>query len=245
MFERYSRQLPLIGEEGQEKLSKAKVLVVGAGGLGSAVIAYLAAAGVGRIGIIDGDVVEESNLQRQIIHAGNVGENKAESAAMFVDKLNPEVTVDVYPYRLNEKNAKKIIGAYDVVAGCPDSFTVRYTINDVAIPMRKPFVHAAVYGWEGEVGVFFGKPCYRCYLPKVSETTDRAIIGTTAGTFGCMQASEIIKLICGKEVLAGRIFRLDLATFESLILKIPPRPDCPVCGGNELRRVHREGPSDS
>ncbi len=238
--ERYERQLLVIGEKGQEKLANASVLVVGAGGLGSAAITYLAAAGVGRIGIVDGDIVEESNLQRQIIHGGRVGENKAESAAEFVESLNPDVVVDVYPYRLTPENALKIIEPYDVVVGCPDNFRTRYIISDACSLLRKPFVHAAVYAWEGELAVFSGSPCYRCYLPRAPDEHGRAIIGSTAGVFGCLQASEVIKIVtgCGNPLI-GQVFRLDLKSFESLKFRIRADPECAVCNG-ELRGIFRE-----
>ncbi|WP_456467643.1 HesA/MoeB/ThiF family protein [Archaeoglobus sp.] len=244
-FDRYKRQIEVFGISGQEKLTKAKVLVIGAGGLGSPVIAYLAAAGVGRIGIVDGDSVEESNLQRQIIHAGNLNENKAESAAKFVEKLNPDVVVDIYPYSINPKNAVDLIEPYDVVVGCPDSFRVRYLINDACMLLKKPFVHAAVYGWEGELSVFTGKPCYRCYLPKAPEESGsaisgRAIIGATAGTFGAMQAAEVIKLVTESgDVATGRIVRGDLSTMEFFSFGIPENPECPVCSG-KLREILEE-----
>ncbi len=230
--EKYERQIEVFGFEGQEKLVESSVLVVGAGGLGSPVIAYLAAAGVGRIGIVDGDVVEKSNLQRQIIHAGNVGVNKAESAASFVEKLNPDVVLDIYPYSVTPRNALKLIEPYDVVVGCPDSFRVRYLINDASMLLGKPFVHAAVYAWEGEVSVFYGKPCYRCYLPSAPASEGSAIVGATAGVFGSMQAVEVIKILTGSgEVLKGRMIRGDLSRMEFFTFSIPENSECPVCSG--------------
>jgi len=238
--DRYSRQIMVFGEEGQMRLRKASVLVVGAGGLGSAVIAYLAAAGVGKIGIADADSVEESNLQRQIIHAGNLGKNKAESAAEFVKKLNPDVEVDVYPYSVTPENVLDMIKPYNVVAGCPDSFRVRFLLNDACMLLNKPFVHAAVYGWEGEVATFFGKPCYRCYLAKAIEENGRAIVGATAGTFGCMQAAEVIKVITGSEkTLSGKLIRGDLAEMDFFTISIPENANCPVCSGR-LKGIFEE-----
>ncbi len=228
-YDRYVRQIQVFGEEGQEKLANARVLVVGAGGLGSPVIAYLAAAGVGRLGIVDGDIVEKSNLQRQIIHAGKIGENKAESAADFVEKVNPEVVVDVYPYNVNPKNVEKLVKPYDIVVGCPDNFEVRYILNDECLKEKKPFVHAAVYSMEGEVAVFSGSPCYRCYLPRAPETTGRAIVGVTAGVFGCLQAAEVIKLITGHgEVLLGKVLRGDLYSMNFFTFELKARKDC-IC----------------
>ncbi len=230
--DRYERQIEVFGFEGQEKLVESSVLVVGAGGLGSPVIAYLAAAGVGRMGIVDGDTVEKSNLQRQIIHAGNVGDNKAESAASFVEKLNPDVVLDIYPYSITPRNVLKLVESYDVVVGCPDSFRVRYLINDACMLLGKPFVHAAVYAWEGEVSVFYGKPCYRCYLPSAPASTGSAIIGATAGVFGSLQAAEVIKVLTGTgEVLEGKMIRGDLSRMEFFTFTIPGNPECPVCGG--------------
>ncbi len=228
-YDRYVRQIQVFGEEGQEKLANARVLVVGAGGLGSAVIAYLAAAGVGRLGIVDGDIVEKSNLQRQIIHAGKIGENKAESAAEFVEKVNPEVVVDIYPYNVNPKNVEKLVGPYDVIVGCPDNFETRYLLNDECLKENKPFVHAAVYSMEGEVAVFRGSPCYRCYLPKVPETTGRAIVGVTAGIFGCLQAAEVIKIITGYcDVLFGKVLRGDLCSMSFFTIELTTREGC-IC----------------
>lgn len=239
-FERYKRQIEIFGVKGQEKLAKSRVLVIGAGGLGSPVIAYLAAAGVGRIGIMDGDFVEESNLQRQIIHAGNLKENKAESAARFVEKLNPDVVVDIYPYSLTPSNAVDVIKPYDVVVGCPDDFRTRYIANDASMLLGKPFVHAAVYGWEGEVSVFTGKPCYRCYLQKAPSEVGRAIIGATAGVFGSIQAAEVIKLITKSgEIIKGRMLRGDLASADFFSFEIPENPDCPVCSGR-LKGIFEE-----
>ncbi len=239
-FDRYSRQIEVFGKLGQEKLLSSKVLVVGAGGLGSAVISYLAAAGVGRLGIVDGDIVEKSNLQRQVIHAGNIGMNKAESAAMFVEKLNPEVVVDIYPFSITPDNVLNLVKSYDIVVGCPDNFKVRFLLNDACALLSKPYVHAAVYSFEGEVGVFTTEPCYRCYLPRSPVETGRAIVGATAGVFGCLQAAETIKIITGYgEVLHGRVLRGDLQTGNFFEIKIPPRNQCPVCSG-KLRGIFEE-----
>lgn len=239
-FERYSRQIEVFGSKGQERLLNSSVLVIGAGGLGSAVIQFLTAAGVGRLGILDGDVVEKSNLHRQTIHAGNLGMNKAESACAFVEKLNPDVVVDLYPYQLTPKNAERIIKPYDLVVGCPDNFRVRFLINDTSFLLKKPFVHSAVYASEGELSTFLGKPCYRCYLPKAPQIHGRAIIGATAGTFGCMQAMEVIKLITGYgETTTGKIIRLDLSTMEFFEIPLRERKDCPVCSG-KLKGIYEE-----
>jgi adenylyltransferase/sulfurtransferase len=217
---------------------------VGAGGLGSAVIGYLAAAGVGKLGIVDGDVVEENNLQRQLIHAGNVGLNKAESAALFVEKLNPEVSVEIYPYHITPENARKLVARYDVIAGCPDNFETRYLLNDTCKLENKPFVHAAVYSYEGEVAVFTESPCYRCYIPRAGVSHSRAILGSTAGVFGSIQAGEVIKLVTGSEgVLKGEILRGDLSSMEFIRIKIERRVDCPLCSG-KLKEIFPENYQD-
>ena len=237
---RYSRQIEVFGLKGQEKLLNSSVLVVGAGGLGSAVIQFLAAAGIGRIGIVDGDIVEESNLQRQTIHAGNLGMNKAESACLFVEKLNPEVVVDVYPYHLTPRNSEKIIRNYDVVVGCPDNIATRFLINDVCSILSKPFIHSAVYAFEGEIATFHGKPCYRCYIPKASAFHGRAIVGAVAGLFGCFQALEAIKLITGfGKPAIGKIIRIDLSSLDFFEISISERKDCPICSG-KLRGIFEE-----
>ncbi|MFN3383864.1 MAG: HesA/MoeB/ThiF family protein [Archaeoglobaceae archaeon] len=239
-LERYSRQIDIFGVRGQEKLLNSSVLIVGAGGLGSAVIQYLAAAGVGRLGIVDGDVVEKSNLQRQTIHAGNIGVNKAESACAFVEKLNPDVKVDVYPYTLTPKNAERILKPYDVVVGCLDNFKTRFLINDTSVLLKRPFVHAAVYAFEGELSTFFGKPCYRCYLPRAQQPPRPPIIGATPGVFGCMQAMEVIKILTQHgEITKGKIIRFDLSTMEFFEISLSERKDCPVCSG-KLKGIYEE-----
>jgi len=239
-LQRYSRQIEIFGVEGQEKLYRSSVLVVGAGGLGSAVIQYLASAGIGRLGIADGDSVEKSNLQRQTIHAGNVGMNKAESAAIFVQKLNPEVKVDVYPFEVSPNNALKLMEGYDVIVGCPDNFRVRFILNDACFLLKKPFVHSAVYAFEGELSTFIGSPCYRCYLPKMPPATGRAIIGAVAGLFGCLQAIEAIKLITGYgEPFKGKMLRFDTSTMEFFEFALRRREDCRVCNG-ELEGIFEE-----
>ena len=230
-LDRYTRQLPLIGKEGQEKLLESSVLVVGAGGLGSIVITYLASAGIGRIGILDGDTVEEHNLQRQFIHAGNVGMNKAESAGVFVERLNPDVEVEVYPYKLDESNLS-IVERYDVVVACPDNFETRLLLNDKCVSMGKPLVHGAVYGFEGEVTTITGSPCYRCLymsFPKQKAEGITPIIGFTCGVAGSIQSAEVIKVLLGMEVLRGRLLRFDLRTMEFFEIRYERYPNCPTC----------------
>ena len=237
---KYLRQIPLIGKDGQERLFKAKVLVVGAGGLGSAAIQYLAAAGIGKLGIVDGDIVEEHNLQRQTIHAGNVGMNKAESARLFVEKLNPDVDVVAYPFDLSPYNVLEIISKYDVVVSCPDNFKTRYLLNDACKIEKKSFVHAAIHGFEGEAFTVVNTPCYRCIFPIASNIRSLAVIGSTAGLFGCIQAAETIKLITGYgEVLNGRLIRVDLSTMDFIEIKFKTNKNCPVCSG-KLKKIYAE-----
>lgn len=169
--ERYSRHLtlPEVGEAGQLKLLDSKVLAIGAGGLGSPALLYLAAAGVGTIGIVDSDVVEESNLQRQVIHStGSIGQAKAESARDAIQKLNPDVTVELHPFRLDESNARDVIGGYDIVVDGCDNFETRYAVNDAAVALGKPVVHGAIFRFEGMVSTFIPHegPCYRCLYPE-------------------------------------------------------------------------------
>lgn len=234
---RYARQIDLIGEEGQKKLGKAKVLVVGAGGLGSAAIAYLAAAGIGKIGIADGDVVELHNLQRQIIHAGNLGMNKAESARLFVEKLNPEVEVEVYG-NVTPDNVMELVEKYDVVVSCPDNLATRYLLNDACRIVKKPMIHAAIHGFEGEAMTIVDSPCYRCVYPH-AKSEIVPVIGPVAGFFGCVQAVEAIKLILGMDVLFGRLLRVDLRVMEFYEVEINSNPGCPTCSG-KLRDIFSE-----
>ncbi len=220
-MERYSRQIRVIGEENQRKLMKSSVLVVGAGGLGSAVIAYLAGAGIGKLGIADGDIVEVSNLDRQIIHAGNIGMNKAESAKKFVEKLNPGIEV------LTFGNFPFDFSGFDVVVSCLDSFKARYALNDACLRKKIPLVHAAVSGFEGELMVFdFKGPCYRCVYPEAKEI-ECPVVSPVAGIVGCMQALETIKLICGYDVTRD-LLRMDFKAMEFIRIKVSRRKNC-IC----------------
>jgi len=224
---RYLRQIPLIGKEGQKKLKKSSVLVVGAGGLGSVVITYLACAGIGKIGVVDGDVVEEHNLQRQFIHAEKIGKNKAISAMEFIERLNPEVEIEIYPFNVNEKNVN-IAMNYDVVVSCLDNFESRLILNDFCVKNDIPMIHGAVYGFEGEVTTIIESPCYRClYLsfPK-QDTTDTPIMGFTCGVTGSIQCSEAIKVILGMDVLKGRLLRFDLRGMDFFEIKFDKNPSC-------------------
>ncbi len=247
-IERYARQLimPEIGGKGQIKLLKSKVLVIGAGGLGSAAIQYLAGAGVGEIGIADGDVVDMSNLQRQTIHAGNLGMNKAESAAKFVKLLNPDVEVKVYPENINVDNVRDMIKGYDIVVDCTDNFPSRFLLNDACVMERVPLVHSAVLRFVGEIMTILpDSACYRCVFPEapppgsVPTCQEAGIAGVTTGIFGVMQALEAIKLILDLEVLTNRMLYADLVTMDFDIISVRKNENCPVCSGRikDLKEV--------
>ncbi len=240
---RYSRQLPLpeIGEEGQEKLLGSRVLLVGVGGLGSPVALYLSAAGVGGLGLLDGDRVDLSNLQRQVIYAtGDLGALKVDSARRRVEALNPDVEVRTHPVRLTSGNAMEILSDYDVIVDCTDNFPVRYLLNDACVILDKPLVHGSVYRLEGQATVFYpsrGGPCYRCLFPvppepgAVPSCEEVGVLGVLPGVIGTIQAAEVIKLLLGKgETLVGRLLFCDLSAtrFQELVIRRNPR--CPVCG---------------
>jgi molybdopterin/thiamine biosynthesis adenylyltransferase len=248
---RYGRQIliPEVGGKGQEKLLNSRVLIVGAGGLGSAVIEYLAAAGVGSLGIADGDTVDETNLHRQTIHAGNVGMNKAESAAEFVHKLNPDVEVNVYPYRVAADNVRELIRDYQIVVDCTDNFPARFLLNDACIIESRPLIHAAVLRFEGQIMTI--KPgetaCYRCFLPEapppgsVPSCSEAGVIGITTGFFGILQAGEVLKLILGKgDLFTNRLLYVDLLNNDFNIIEIKPQPTCPACGESKITELREE-----
>ncbi len=227
--------LPEIGLEGQERLKKAKVLVVGAGGLGSPVLQYLSAAGIGTIGIVDGDKVELSNLQRQVIYSvENIGTAKANAAAENLNKSNETVDYQVYTEFLKNENAEEIIKNFDIVVDCTDNFTVRYLINDVCVLHNKPFVYGAIHKFEGQVSVFNflqkdGKlgPTYRCLFPnqpsesEIPNCATVGVLGILPGTIGLYQANEVIKIILGiGEVLSGQLLLVDLLNNTQQKIKI-------------------------
>ncbi len=240
---RYSRQLlmPEIGVDGQRRLLAAKVLVVGAGGLGSPVALYLAAAGIGTIGLVDDDVVEESNLQRQILHATDrIGQAKTASARATLEALNPGIRAVEHRERLTEANVEPLIGGYDVVVDGSDSFETRYVLNDAAVRLRKPVVHGSVYRWDGQVTTFipFEGPCYRCIHPNQppEELTPACalagVLGVLPGMVGVLQANEVLKLVLGTgETLAGRLLILDAAGTRFSEVRVRRDPACPACGG--------------
>ena len=241
-LERYSRQLvlPEWSGEAQERLKSATAIVVGAGALGSPAATYLAAAGVGRLGIVDEDVVDLSNLHRQPLHySPDVGRQKAENAAVKLGVLNPEVAVDPYPVQLNEQNAHAIVMGADVVVDCSDTFATRYVVNDACCAQRVPLVEAGVLGFDGLLlSIRPGESaCYRCAFPteppagSVPSCREAGVLGATAGIVGSIQALEAIKLLTGVGTpLTGRILRIDASTMEQTLVATTRRDDCPACG---------------
>ncbi len=227
---RYERQiaLPEIGEEGQKRLKEAKVLIVGVGGLGSPIALYLSGAGIGRLGLVDDDVVSLTNLHRQILYSEKyLGELKASCASQRLHELNSEISIDVYPYRLAPENAKEIISKYDIVVDGCDNFRTRYLLNDTCMMLGKPYIYGAIGGFEGQVSVFgYGEhSCnYRNLHPEEEEMLlmpppDKSVTGVTAGIVGCAEANEVLKLICGYgEPLAGKLWTIDLRTMQTHIL---------------------------
>jgi sulfur-carrier protein adenylyltransferase/sulfurtransferase len=240
---RYSRHLliPEVGDEGQQKLLNARVLLIGAGGLGSPASLYLAAAGVGTLGIVDADVVDDSNLQRQIVHSTDrLGEPKVLSAKRTIEALNPDVTVIPYEERLTSDNVERIIGAgWDVIVDGADNFPTRYLVNDASVWHNIPVVHGSIYRFEGQVTVLQpgAGPCYRCLFPSppppelAPSCSEGGVLGVLPGIVGSLQASEALKLILGiGESLTGRLLLFDAlhTTFDEVSVKHDPT--CPVCG---------------
>ena len=226
MEERYNRQiiLPEIGEEGQDKLSRAKVLIVGVGGLGSPIALYLAGAGVGTIGLVDDDAVSATNLQRQVLYTEEeVGQSKALRAKARLESLNSSIRVNAYNTRLTTENAEEIIAGYDIVVDGCDNFATRYIINDTCVKLGKVYVYGAIRAFDGQVSVFNinGGPNYRNLFPDEEEMNtmpppEKGVIGVTPGIVGCVQATEVIKIIVGfGEVLAGKLWYIDLKTLQS------------------------------
>src|SRR5256885_671366 len=240
--ERYSRHLliPEVGEAGQHKLLRSKVLLIGAGGLGSPAAYYLAAAGVGTLGIVDSDVVDTTNLQRQILHSTDrVGEPKVESAKLTLEALNPDVKVIGYQERLTSANIDRIIADYDVVIDGADNFPTRYLLNDASVKHGKPVVHGSIYRFEGQVTVFkpHDGPCYRCLFPEppppelAPSCAEGGVLGVLPGIVGSLQTNEAIKLAAGiGDPLVGPLLLLDALATEFNEVKIERRADCPVCG---------------
>ncbi len=241
---RYARHLtlPEFGEAGQEKLLKSSVLLIGAGGLGSPLAMYLAAAGVGRLGIMDFDVVDTSNLQRQIIHrTQDVGTSKAKSARRGVNDINPGVQVDIYEEGITSANALQIIAKYDIVIDGTDNFPTRYLVNDACVMLGKVNIYGSIYRFEGQATVFDAKngPCYRCLYPEppdpgsVPSCAEGGVLGVLPGTIAMIQATEAIKMLTGMgRSLVGRFLRYDALNMQFRELKLRKDPTCPMCGPN-------------
>jgi sulfur-carrier protein adenylyltransferase/sulfurtransferase len=239
---RYSRHtlLPEVGIEGQVKLLESKVLLLGAGGLGAPAALYLAAAGIGTIGIVDDDVVDESNLQRQVIHnTHRVGESKTSSARATIEALNPDVEVIEHNIRLDASNILEVIEPYDIVVDGADNFPTRYLLNDASVRLGKPVVSASILGFEGQISTFvpFEGPCYRCLFPTppppelAPSCGANGVLGVMAGVMGLLQANEVIKLAAGiGEPLVGRLLLYDSLGTRFTELKIKRDPECPICG---------------
>jgi adenylyltransferase/sulfurtransferase len=240
---RYSRHimLPEIGEEGQHKLKAARVLCLGAGGLGSPAALYLAAAGVGTIGLVDADRVALSNLHRQLLHGTkDVGRPKTESARDRLAEINPEITVRLYPCRFESGNAQEILQDYDLIVDGTDNFATRYLSNDVAVFARKPNVYGSIFRFDGQTTVFaphLGGPCYRCLFPEppppgeVPSCAEAGVLGVLPGIVGTMQATEAIKLILGiGDSLVGRLLHFDALKMKFREFSLRRDPRCPVCG---------------
>jgi sulfur-carrier protein adenylyltransferase/sulfurtransferase len=243
-LERYSRHFLLrqLGEKGQRTLLDAKVLLVGAGGLGSPVALYLAAAGIGTLGIVDADVVDRSNLQRQVLHTTDrVGMPKTASAALAIHALNPDVQVCVYPERLTVDNVLALFQDYDVIVDGSDNFPTRYLVNDAAVLVGKPVVHGSIFQFEGQASVFtpYEGPCYRCLYPTppppglVPSCSEVGVLGVLPGVIGVIQATETIKLLIGQgEPLVGRLLMYDALAMRFREIRIRRDPDCPLCGAH-------------
>jgi molybdopterin/thiamine biosynthesis adenylyltransferase/rhodanese-related sulfurtransferase len=243
-LERYSRHtlIPEVGEEGQLKLLDSKVLLIGAGGLGSPAALYLAAAGVGTLGIIDGDVVDRSNLQRQILHTEDrIGVAKVDSAEQALKALNPEVKIVKYTERMTSENVMDVITGYDVIVDGTDNFPTRYLLNDASLVAGIPVVHGSIYQFEGSVTVYAPRvgPCYRCQYPEppppelAPSCAEGGVLGVLPGVIGTLQATEAIKLLLGVgDPLIGRQVRYDALAMEFVELRMHRDPNCPVCSKN-------------
>ena len=243
--QRYARHftLPEVGQEGQEKLKDSSVLCIGTGGLGSPVAMYLAAAGVGRIGLVDADHVESSNLQRQIIHGESwIGKPKLESAKSRLSEINPHIQIECHEARFTSANAKQLASDYDIIIDGTDNFPTRYLSNDVSFLLKKPNIYGSIFRFEGQISVFaphLGGPCYRCMLPtppdpgSVPSCAEAGVLGVLPGIIGSMQAMEAIKLIlgAGKPPL-GKLVHYDALNTEFRSFTLRKDPECPLCGTN-------------
>ncbi len=242
---RYSRHLilPEVGLAGQRKIRNTSVLCIGAGGLGSPIAMYLAAAGIGRLGIVDFDTVDHSNLQRQILHSdADVGTSKADSAKISINALNPNVEVELHKTRITADNALDLIRPYDIVVDGTDNFPTRYLTNDACVLLKKPNVYGSIFRFEGQASVFaphLGGPCYRCLYPEppppgmVPSCAEGGVLGVLPGIIGCIQATEILKLALDKgSSLIGRLLLFNALDMKFRELKLRKDPKCPLCGPN-------------
>jgi len=241
-IERYSRQiiLPSVGGKGQEKLLNAKVLIIGAGGLGSPSALYLASAGIGKIGIVDSDKVELNNLQRQLLHTtSSVGTSKVESAKERLNNINPDVEVEAYNIRLTSKNITDIIKTYDIIIDGSDNFPTRYLVNDACVLSKKPFSHGGIFRFDGQaITILPGESaCYRCLFPEppppglVPSCQEAGILGAVAGIIGTIQANEVLKYILEiGDLLTGKLLVFNALDSSFRQVKVPRAPKCPVCG---------------
>ena len=241
---RYSRHLiiPDVGMTGQKRLKNAKVLCVGAGGLGSPALMYLAAAGVGTLGIVEFDTVDESNLQRQIIHGqSDIGKSKAESARNSVNEINPYVNVIIHETRIDNSNVMEIFSQYDLIVDGTDNFATRYLVNDACVLLNKPYVWGSIYRFDGQASVFWSEhgPCYRCLYPEppppgmVPSCAEGGVLGVLCASIGSIQVTEAIKVITGiGEPLVGRLMVYDALEMSYRTIKVRKDPDCPICSVN-------------
>lgn len=242
-IERYSRQImiPDLGGRGQTRLCEASVLVIGAGGLGSPAAFYLAAAGVGRLGLVDSDTVDLSNLQRQILHTTNdLGKNKVDSATTRLRELNAEVAVETHATRLTEENAGALMRGYDFIIDGSDNFETKFLVNDAAVALGKPFSHAGIIRWQGQTMTVVPREsaCYRCIFQEpptpgeIPGCQQAGILGAVAGTIGSLQATEAIKYLIGleEELLLNRLLTYDARSMNFRVIQLKPNPNCKICG---------------
>ncbi len=241
-IQRYSRHilLPEVGGAGQQKIRESKILLIGTGGLGSPAAFYLAAAGVGKIGLIDGDVVDLSNLQRQILHTTrDLDRPKVQSAKEKIQALNPDVEVIAYPERITSANALTLLGDYDVIVDSSDNFPTRYLVNDACVFLKKPLVHGSIFRFDGQATTLTPPdgPCYRCLYPDppppglVPSCQEAGVLGVLAGVIGVIQATETLKYVLGLgELLSGRLLLYEALTMTFRTVKVKKDPNCPVCG---------------
>jgi molybdopterin/thiamine biosynthesis adenylyltransferase/rhodanese-related sulfurtransferase len=246
---RYSRHLilPDVALDGQERIKAARVLLIGAGGLGSPAALYLAAAGVGTLGLVDFDVVDVTNLQRQVLHGtSSVGQSKLESARDRIADLNPNVLVETHETRLTSANALEILGQYDVIVDGTDNFATRYLTNDACVLLGKPNVYGSIFRFEGQASIFATPdgPCYRCLFPNppppglVPSCAEGGVLGVLPGIVGTIQATEALKLILGiGDTLVGRLLLIDAMGMRFHTVRVPRDPKCPACGTHEIREL--------